>query len=93
MPSSATAPDRVFGLADTQETVTHLPKIQLARPRVYQSVKGHPGAGKLPVRADWCPGAKFPSQLFDRRKLYQDGSLPAVSAGQEVVPTSEFSER
>ncbi|MBA1276576.1 transposase [Pseudomonas sp. MTM4] len=26
-----------------------------------------------------------PNQLFHRRKLYQDGNLPAVSAGEAVV--------
>jgi transposase len=33
-----------------------------------------------------------PNQLFHWRKLYQDGSLPVVSAGEEVVPASELSE-
>jgi len=33
-----------------------------------------------------------PNQLFQWRKLYQDGSLSAVSAGEEVVPASELSE-
>ncbi|MGF6383777.1 transposase-like protein [Paraburkholderia atlantica] len=31
-----------------------------------------------------------PNQLFHWRKLYQDGSLSAVSAGEEVVPASEL---
>ena len=31
-----------------------------------------------------------PNQLFQWRKLYQDGSLSAVSAGEEVVPASEL---
>jgi transposase len=30
------------------------------------------------------------NQLFHWRKLYQDGSLSAVSAGEEVVPASEL---
>ncbi|MGF6439937.1 transposase-like protein [Paraburkholderia youngii] len=30
-----------------------------------------------------------PNQLFHWRKLYRDGSLSAVSAGEEVVPASE----
>jgi len=33
-----------------------------------------------------------PYQLFHWRKLYQDGSLSAVSAGEEVVPASELSD-
>jgi transposase len=33
-----------------------------------------------------------PNQLFQWRKLYQDGSLSAVSAGEEVVPASELSD-
>lgn len=33
-----------------------------------------------------------PNQLFHWRKLYQDGSLLAVSAGEEVVPASELSD-
>lgn len=31
-----------------------------------------------------------PNQLFHWRKLYHDGSLSAVSAGEEVVPASEL---
>jgi transposase len=47
----------------------------------------------------WTPPPKFNSgvsqwmgrpQLFHWRKLYQDGSLSAVSAGEEVVPASEL---
>lgn len=33
-----------------------------------------------------------PNQLFHWRKLYQDGSLSTVSAGEEVVPASELSD-
>ncbi|NIF51262.1 IS3 family transposase [Burkholderia sp. Ax-1724] len=33
-----------------------------------------------------------PNQLFHWRKLYQDGSLSAVSAGEEVVPASGLSD-
>ncbi|EFF77305.1 transposase [Achromobacter piechaudii ATCC 43553] len=33
-----------------------------------------------------------PNQLFGWRKLYQNGSLSAVSSGEEVVPASELSE-
>ncbi len=33
-----------------------------------------------------------PHQLFHWRELYQDGSLSAVSAGEEVVPASELSD-
>ncbi|MDO3623759.1 IS3 family transposase [Ralstonia pseudosolanacearum] len=33
-----------------------------------------------------------PNQVFHWRKLYQDGSLSAVSAGEEVVPASELAE-
>jgi transposase len=33
-----------------------------------------------------------PNQLFQWRKLFQDGSLSAVSAGEEVVPASELSD-
>lgn len=33
-----------------------------------------------------------PNQLLHWRKLYQDGSLSAVSAGEEVVPASELSD-
>jgi transposase len=33
-----------------------------------------------------------PNQLFRWRKLYQNGSLSAVSAGEEVVPASELSD-
>jgi transposase len=33
-----------------------------------------------------------PNQLFHWRKLYHDGSLSAVSAGEEVVPASELSD-
>jgi transposase len=33
-----------------------------------------------------------PNQLFHWRKLHQDGSLSAVSAGEEVVPASELSD-
>lgn len=33
-----------------------------------------------------------PNQLFHWRKLYQDGSPSAVSAGEEVVPASELSD-
>ena len=31
-----------------------------------------------------------PNQLFQWRKLHQDGGLSAVSAGEEVVPASEL---
>ncbi|AUT75540.1 IS3 family transposase [Paraburkholderia hospita] len=33
-----------------------------------------------------------PNQLFHWRKLYQDGSLSAVSSGEEVVPASELND-
>jgi len=33
-----------------------------------------------------------PNQLFHWRKLYQDGSLSAVKAGEEVVPASELAD-
>jgi transposase len=33
-----------------------------------------------------------PNQLFHWRKLYQNGSLSAVSAGGEVVPASELTD-
>jgi len=33
-----------------------------------------------------------PNQLFHWRKLHQDGSLSAVSAGEAVVPASELAE-
>lgn len=33
-----------------------------------------------------------PNQLFQWRKLYQDGSLSAVSAGEAVVPASELAD-
>ena len=33
-----------------------------------------------------------PNQLFHWRKLYQDGSLSAVSAGEVVVPASELAD-
>ncbi|MGF6857860.1 transposase [Paraburkholderia sp. CI3] len=33
-----------------------------------------------------------PNQPFHWRELYQDGSLSAVSAGEEVVPASELSD-
>jgi transposase len=33
-----------------------------------------------------------PNQLFHWRKLYQDGSLSAVSAGEEVVPATGLSD-
>jgi transposase len=33
-----------------------------------------------------------PNQLFHWRKLYHDGSLSAVSAGEEVVPASELAD-
>ncbi len=33
-----------------------------------------------------------PNQVFQWRKLYQDGSLSAVSAGEEVVPASELAD-
>ena len=33
-----------------------------------------------------------PNQLFQWRKLHQDGSLSAVNAGEEVVPASELSD-
>jgi transposase len=33
-----------------------------------------------------------PNQLFQWRNLHQDGSLSAVSAGEEVVPASELSD-
>ncbi|AJK49450.1 transposase [Burkholderia plantarii] len=32
------------------------------------------------------------NQVFAWRKLYQDGSLSAVSAGEQVVPASDLSE-
>ncbi|MGF6368283.1 transposase [Paraburkholderia sp. RAU6.4a] len=32
------------------------------------------------------------NQVFAWRKLYQDGSLSAVSAGEQVVPASELAE-
>jgi transposase len=32
-----------------------------------------------------------PNQLFQRRKLFEDGSLSVVSVGEEVVPASELS--
>ncbi len=31
-----------------------------------------------------------PNQLFKWRKLYQEGSLSAIAAGEEVVPASEL---
>jgi transposase len=33
-----------------------------------------------------------PNQLFHWRNLYQDGSLSAVSSGEEVVPASELND-
>ncbi|CAG9186976.1 IS3 family transposase ISBcen6 [Cupriavidus pampae] len=33
-----------------------------------------------------------PNQLFHWKKLYQGGSLSAVSAGEEVVPASELAD-
>ncbi|TWI49587.1 transposase, partial [Pseudomonas duriflava] len=33
-----------------------------------------------------------PNQLFHWRKLYQDGNLSAVSAGEAVVPASELAD-
>ena len=33
-----------------------------------------------------------PNQVFQWRKPYQDGSLSAVSSGEEVVPASELAE-
>ncbi|MGF6979764.1 transposase [Paraburkholderia sp. JPY465] len=39
-----------------------------------------------------CQHGVNPNQLFHWRKLYQDGSLSAVSAGEEVVPASELSD-
>ncbi len=33
-----------------------------------------------------------PNQLFHWRKLYQDGSLSAVSVGEAVVPASELAD-
>lgn len=33
-----------------------------------------------------------PNQLFHWRRLYQDGSLSAVSAGKTVVPASELAD-
>jgi transposase len=33
-----------------------------------------------------------PNQLFHWRKLYQDGNLSAVKAGEEVVPASELAD-
>lgn len=33
-----------------------------------------------------------PNQLFHWRKLYQDGSLSAVKAGEEVVSASELAD-
>ncbi len=33
-----------------------------------------------------------PNQLFHWRKLYQDGCLSAVSAGEAVVPASELAD-
>lgn len=54
------------------------------------------------VRASFEPGHSVslvarqhginPNQLFHWRKLYQDGSLSAVSAGEAVVPASELAE-
>ncbi|TDY16704.1 transposase [Paraburkholderia sp. BL6665CI2N2] len=32
------------------------------------------------------------NQVFARRKLYQDGSLSAVSAGEQAVPASDLAE-
>lgn len=32
------------------------------------------------------------NQLFQWRKLYQDGSLSAISSGEAVVPASELAE-
>ena len=42
----------------------------------------------------WWLGATAltPNQLFHWRKLYQDGSLSAVSSGQAVVPASELAD-
>lgn len=34
----------------------------------------------------------MPIQLFQWRQLYQNGSLPAVSAGESVVPASELAD-
>jgi transposase-like protein len=31
-----------------------------------------------------------PNQLFRWRRLYAEGALPAVEAGEEVVPASEY---
>lgn len=33
-----------------------------------------------------------PNQLFHWRKLYQDGSLSAVKAGEELVPASQLAD-
>jgi transposase len=33
-----------------------------------------------------------PNQLFQWRKLHQDGALSAVAAGEAVVPASQFAE-
>lgn len=39
-----------------------------------------------------CQQGGNPNHLLHWRKLYQDGSLSAVSAGEEVVPASELSD-
>ena len=48
-----------------------------------------PGQRVLIVARRNCINA---NQLFLWRKLYQDGSLSAVSAGEAVVPASELSD-
>lgn len=39
-----------------------------------------------------APARGESESALPRRKLYQDGSLSAVSAGEEVVPASELSD-
>jgi transposase len=45
--------------------------------------------GKTVSMMAWLHGIN-PNQLFQWRKLHQDGSLSAVCAGEEVVPASEL---
>jgi transposase len=52
------------------------------------------------VQETWAPGMSVslvarrhgiaPNQLFRWRRLYAEGALSAVGAGEEVVPASEF---
>lgn len=82
---------------DTQDTVSPLAASPLERRGETGQGAREPGAGQsvsvVARRNGINPNPNpNPNQLFHWRKLNQDGSLSAVSAGEAVVPASELAD-